>query len=333
MAFTHTQTRERFVVTCDELAIGFSRDDGGLRTLRRAGGPELAGHGDARPSLDVALRDRGWLGERTLVRYLSHQVEEHADGVEIKVVIGLGPLIVEDRYVVTGTLVTRRLRVRNIGEDEVALVGVRLALPWIVVGPDARFEAPGNSVRPRVAAEVAADQRPGVLPRRFFAPGLRGGSAFERAPISAAGLLALHEPVGGETLLCWYGGGAEPALPEVSGNGAAVTVGHQVEIAARLRPDDAVEAGTQSVLLLRADWPEALAAPPPSCRASRRSAWTLSACCRSGSAARRQNSPGTARPTRAARTSWPTTSGSTGRSARPKTCAAWSPRRTATACG
>jgi starch synthase (maltosyl-transferring) len=260
MPFMHTQTREQFVVNCDALTIGFSRDDGGLRSLRRSGGPELAGHGEPRPSLDIALRDRGWLGERTVVRYLNHRVEERDGGVEIVVAVGLGPLIVYDCYVVGGALVTRHLSIKNVGEDDVALLGVRMQLPWLLTGmSETRFEAPGNSVRSRVLAHVAADQRAGVLPRRFFAPGLRFGSAFEPAPTLAPGLLALHNPGSEETLLCWYQSGAEPALPEVFGNGTALTLGHQAELAACLRPDAVVDTGTQLLTLLHASWPEALA--------------------------------------------------------------------------
>lgn len=273
MAVTHAQTRELFTVTCDDVEIGFSRDDGGLRVLRRRDGPELAGHGEPRPSVDVALGEQGWLAERAFVRYLSHSVEERGGGVEVVVVIGIGPLIVYDRYHITGTLIARRLTVQNVGEDEVQLRGVRLLLPWVAPGlAGGRFEAPGNSVRPRVPIETAAELRPGVLPRRFFAPGLRDGRVLEPAPTLGPGLVALHEPADGESLLCWYHGTAEPALPEVVGNGQALTIGHQVELADWLRPEVAVSADAQYVLLLRGPWREALASyqrtaalvsPPP----------------------------------------------------------------------
>jgi hypothetical protein len=260
MPFAQSQTHERFVVSTDALAIGFSREHGGLVHLQRSAGPELAGYGDARPSVDVALRDRGWLGERSAARYLSHRVAERDDGVEIVLTLGLGPLVVYDCYVLQETQITRHLSIKNVGEDEVALLGVRMQWPWLLAGTrDTRFEAPGNSVRPRVPLLVAADQRAGVLPRRFFAPGLRFGSAFEPAPSMAPGLLALHNSTSEETLLCWYRSTAEPALPEVVGNGTALTLGHHAELAARLRADAVVDTGTQSLLLLCAPWTEALA--------------------------------------------------------------------------
>ena len=110
-----------------------------------------------------------------------------------------------DRYRITGTLIARRISVENVGKDEVRLQGVRLALPWARVGAleTCHFDAPGTCVL-RLPLEVAAAQRLDVLPRRFFAPGLRDGRALERAPTQATGLLALHDPQTDEALLCWY---------------------------------------------------------------------------------------------------------------------------------
>jgi starch synthase (maltosyl-transferring) len=262
MTFSVNLSRELLTVEMPEVTLGFSADDGGLRVLRRSGGANLAGHGDPRPSVDVSLGEKGWMAERAFVRYLGYTAEERGDGVEVIVIVGIGPLMVYDRYRVTGTLIARRVSVRNVGEDEVRLRGVRLALPWLRPGAveDSRFEAPGNSVRPRVSLAVAAEQRAGVLPRRFFAPGLRGGLAFEQAPSAAAGLMALHDARAGSTLLCWYHSAVEPALPQVDGNGHAVTLTHEVALADWMPSDLALSADTQYILLLDQPWPEALGA-------------------------------------------------------------------------
>jgi glycosidase len=263
MPFTSSQNRRTIVVRTPEIALEFSLDDGGLRALGRISGPNLIGYGDPRPSIDVQLGVAGeWLAERVFVRYLRHTVEERDGVVELVIVIGIGPLMVYDRYRMTGTLIARRVSAVNVGEDEVQLHGVRLALPWARVGtPElCRFEAPGNNVRPHVPLQVAAAQRRGVLPRRFFAPGLRQGRAIEPAPVQGPGLLALYDLETDETLLCWYHSKVEAALPQVEGNETAVTLIHQIELADWLVPEVALSGGTQYILLLREPWPAALAA-------------------------------------------------------------------------
>ena len=287
MPFTTKNQSQRIVsVRTPQIELEFSMDDGGLRSLRRVGGPNVIGYGDPRPSIDVRLGVAGeWLAERVFVRYLKHTVEEHEGGVDLVIVIGIGPLMVYDRYHITGTLIARRLSAENVGEDEVRLHAVRLSLPWACVGtPElCRFEAPGNNVRPRVPLQVAAAQRRGVLPRRFFAPGLREGRALEPAPTQGPGLMALYDPETDETLLCWYYSPVEAALPQVEGNDVAVTLTHQIELADWLVSEVALSGGTQYILLLREPWPAALAAFQrtwPLCglrRLERPAAWVLDA--------------------------------------------------------
>jgi starch synthase (maltosyl-transferring) len=263
MLFTTSQDRRTVVVRTPDISIEFSLDDGGLRSLRRTDGPNVIGYGDPRPSIDVQLGVAGeWLADHVFVRYLRHTVEEREGAVELVIVIGIGPLMVYDRYHITGTLIARSVSAVNVGEDEVQLHGVRLALPWARIGaPElCRFEAPGNNVRPHVSLQVAAAQRRGVLPRRFFAPGLREGRALEAAPVQGPGLLALYDPETDETLLCWYYSKVEAALPQVEGNETAVTLIHQIELADWLVPEVALSGGTQYIMLLRDSWPAALAA-------------------------------------------------------------------------
>ncbi len=259
-SFTTSQNHELVTVATPEITLAFSREDGGLRVLQRAGGPNVLGYGVARATIDVRLDDRGWLADRIFIRYLNHFVDQRDDAVELVIVIGVGPLKVYDRYRITGSLIARRVSVENVGEDEVRLQGVRLALPWARVGAleTCRFDAPGTSVRPHVPLAVAAAQRLDVLPRRFFAPGLRDGRALERAPTQATGLLALHDPQTDEALLCWYYSAVESALPLVEGNDQAVVLAHEIAVADWLRSEIALTAGTQYILLLHEPWPAAL---------------------------------------------------------------------------
>src|SRR5262245_17134811 len=262
-SFTVTQEHQTVVVHTPEIELAFSLDDGGLRMLRRSGGPNVVGYGDARASVDVNLgAGSAWLADWVFVRYLSHAIDEREGAVELVIVIGVGPLKVYDRYRITGTLIARRVSVENVGEDEVRLQGVRLALPWARVGAldTCRFDAPGTSVRPHVPLDVAAAQRLDVLPRRFFAPGLRYGRALERAPTQATGLLALHDPQTDEALLCWYYSTVESALPLVEGNDQAATLMHEIAVADWLRSEIALTTGTQYILLLHEPWSAALAA-------------------------------------------------------------------------
>ncbi len=259
-SFTTSQNYELVTVTTTELTLAFSRDDGGLRILQRAGGPNVLGYGVARATIDVQLDDRGWLADRIFIRYLNHFVDQRDDAIELVIVIGVGPLKVYDRYRITGTLIARRMSVENVGEDEVRLQGVRLVLPWARVGAleTCRFDAPGTSVRPHVLLAVAAAQRLDVQPRRFFAPGLRDGRAMERAPTQATGLLALHDSQTDEALLCWYYSAVESALPLVEGNDQAVTLAHEIGVADWLRSEIALTTGTQYILLLHEPWAAAL---------------------------------------------------------------------------
>lgn len=260
-----------YTISCDhdlcmlrtaEICLGFSAEHGGLLVLQRSGGPNVLGFGPARPSIDIDLDQRGWLADQIFVRYLKHAAFEHNGAVLLVITIGIGPLIVEDRYRITGTLIARQVEIRNVGEDRVDLRGVRLLLGWARVGAleSCRFDAPGNSVRPHVALQVAAAQRRGVLPRRFFAPGLREGYALERAPTQGAGVLALHDPAIDEALLCWYYSTAAPAQPQIDGNDLAIALSHEIQISDWLRSEGRLELGTQYFLLLHEPWPAALAA-------------------------------------------------------------------------
>jgi glycosidase len=258
--FAISRDQDVYTLNTPEIALSFSGEHGGLRSLQRAGGPNVLGYGASRPAIDIHLDERGWLADQIFVRYLKHSVAEHNGAIELVITIGVGPLIVEDSYHITGTLIARHLDIRNVGEDRVELRGVRLLLPWARVGAleSCRFDAPRNSVRPHVALSVAAAQRRDVLPRRFFAPGLREGYALERAPTQGPGVMALHDPAIDEALLCWYYSAAAPAQPQVNGNDMAVTLVHEVRTADWLHSEECIQVGTQYFLLLHEAWPATL---------------------------------------------------------------------------
>lgn len=256
-----TQNSETVSFRTAELELAFSTDDGGLRVLRQHGGQNLVGHGVAQPALDVQVGiDGTWLAERVFVRYLRYRASEQNGALDLEIEIGIGPLLITDRYHVTGTLIARSVDVHNVSDDEIRLRGIRMMVPWARVGEleSCRFEAPGNSVRARLPLAMAAAQRRGVLPRRFFAPGLRLGRTLEPAPDAGSGLFALYDPHTSESLLCWYSSHEDTADLHVEGNDTAVTLIHEVDAACKIAGDGRLLIGTQFLLLLHESWPNAL---------------------------------------------------------------------------
>lgn len=260
--FSTNRDQYRVTLTTPDLTLAFSIDDGGLRELRRNGGPNLLGHGKPISTIDVRLNDRGWLADRLFVRYLRHTIVEHPHAIELVITTGVGPLVADDRYWITGTLIARQMTIANVGEDSVQLFGLRLLLPWARVGElDAcRFDAPGNSVRPHMPlAEVAAQQpwRGAGTPRSAHTD-LLGG--LDRAPTQGPGVLALHDPTSDDVLFCWFYSDIDTARPSAEGNGLALTLTHEVDLAEWLHSEERLRVGTQFVLLLREPWPAALGA-------------------------------------------------------------------------
>ena len=82
-SFTVSQDHELVTIATGEITLAFSRDDGGLRMLQRADGPNVIGYGVARATIDVQLDDRGWLADRIFIRYLNHFVDQRDDAVEL----------------------------------------------------------------------------------------------------------------------------------------------------------------------------------------------------------------------------------------------------------
>jgi len=245
-----------------EIVLAFSCDDGGLRVLQRIDGPNVLGHGQACASIDIRIGNVSWLARQAFVRYLNHHLEEHNGTYKLEIVIGIGSLKIFDRYTITGTLIARTVAIQNVSDDPIQLYGVRLSLPWTRIGTleSCRFEAPGTSVRPHVVLSVATQQREDVLPRRFFAPGLRDNRAMEAAPTFSSGLMAIHNPELDESLLCWYMSQRESAMPQIEGDGSAVTLQHEVRLLSWMNGADSLDVGTQYILLMREAWPAALTA-------------------------------------------------------------------------
>ena len=245
------------------LELGWSRENGAMVVLARHDGPNVLGHGPSRPGLDIALGSVGtWTTVRSFARYLSHQASASDDAVELTVFVGIGPLKVRDHYTVRATLIERRVEIENVGPDELRMFGARLMLPNARVGSaqSCQLEAPGNGMRSRMPLAVAAAQRRDLPPQRSFAPGVRGGSALEPTPTQGPGLLALHGTPPQQTLLCWFRAEADAALPFVEGVDGwpdAVSLAHEVAVAAWLRPNERMLIGVQCALLVDAPWEQA----------------------------------------------------------------------------
>lgn len=259
--FTLSRSQDLATLTTPDLALVFSLDDGGLRELRRAGGPNLLGYGRPVPSIDVRIGDRGWMAGRVFIRYLRHTASEHDGAIELVITIGIGPLMIDDCYHITGTLLTRRLELYNAGEDPVHLRGVRMQVPWACAGAleSCRFDAPGNQVRPQVPLLLAARYRRAGALQSLFLP-QRDEYALERSPSEGPGVLSLHDPASDETLMCWYYGTAGTALPQIEGNDRALMLIHEVELAHWIESDQRAVVSAQYLLLMHEPWPNALAA-------------------------------------------------------------------------
>lgn len=248
------------VISAGTVVLTFSRVHGGLVALAIADGTRFSASDTVSPALDVCLGDRGWLCERTFSRYLGHHVHSNDGGTTVAIMIGLGPLRITDRYTVTGTLIARSIEVENVSDDDHRLLGVRLSIVGLSVGGriSGIFDAPGNSVRPRVPLAIAAAQRRDVLPRRFFAPGLRAGRAFEPYPVVGEGLLALHSEDDRVALLCWYESPDDLALPQLAGDDLTLIFEHEVAAIGWLLSGARVTVGSQYLLLLHELWHTAL---------------------------------------------------------------------------
>lgn len=267
-AFTFSETEQLLRLDNGMLRLAWSREDGALCLVERVAGSTLIRRCSAYPVVDVACNHaQDWLGARFFVRYLSHSVSDEAGVAVVTIIIGLGPLKLADRYEVAGALIRRSVTLTNVSLDAMRVFAVRMNWPDLQLSAGTwHFEAPGNSVRPRVPLEVAAAQRLHLLPRRFFAPGLRRNSALEPAPALGPGLIALTgRPANvdtAETLLCWYYSEAQAATPFVEGAGgdgsAALTLGHTVELARVLASDQQSTLTAQLLLLVPLDWPQAL---------------------------------------------------------------------------
>ncbi|NOK58039.1 MAG: alpha-amylase [Chloroflexi bacterium AL-W] len=258
--FTVQQDRHSIIVHTPHIDIGFSQEHGGLYLLRTKHRPNVLSHGPSFPALDVQVGlDAIWLAQRTFVRYLNHTITERNDTIDIAIMIGIGPLIVYDRYHIVGTLITRRVSVKNVSEDEVQLHAVRLALPWACIGePEAcRFEAPGHRIHPHTTVNITLPPADPKIPH-FFKPTTIDQWALEQAPIVTSGLIALHNPLLPQTLLCWYHSEVEPATPSIDGNRTGLTLTHELMLADRLNTEIALNGGTQYILLLEQPWDEAL---------------------------------------------------------------------------
>jgi hypothetical protein len=249
------------------VVIGWSRGTGSLTLLRLSEGVNLLAAAEIPASVDVALDSaEGWLSQRSFARFLRYSFEPEQGSCIATIEVGLGPLIIADRYEILGQHVRRSVRVVNAG-DATRLYSVRMLVPLARIEPIEHcfFDAPGNSVRPRVELVVAAAQHRAILPRRFFAPGLRGNSALEPAPNQGPGLLALHNDAARVSLLCSFYSTLRAALPYLEGtifgqNDAvpAVTLAHEIGVAERLPEGGSIEVGTQEIVLVAAGWPDAL---------------------------------------------------------------------------
>jgi hypothetical protein len=231
--------------------------EGFLEHLSLPGGENVLpeAHG---PAVDARLgRDR-WLAQTSPAELVR---QETMDDV-VRLVLGLGPLLVHDIYRWQGRRIERTVRVENRSSAEVQLSGVRLWLCGAGLGDvhACRFEAPATALRPRLPLAAAAGRLIRQPAGREVAPAARDlwGYTLGDAPDVSPGLMAIHNPQEGLSLLVWYHSETEAASPRVGGNDKTVTLGHELVLASWLGPGESVEGGTQFIELHRGPWSSAL---------------------------------------------------------------------------
>jgi hypothetical protein len=284
MPYQLTETHNLILLTTESLRFGINRQTGALAHLSRPGDASVVGRAATSAAVDVRLNGQ-WLSETT--RYLSHTVEETEEGAALTVTVALGPLSIDDRFHLVGSLVERTVRVSMLGSTggEWQLDGVLLTVPRVAIGlpSDCRFEAPACAVRPRLPLSLAARQtleQPGIDPE--FAPGARARwfSAINDCPDVTPGLMIVHNsslpPIAqrwrersrlrdrGQSLLVWYVSQIEAATALVSGDGRLADLNHELGLAGWLSPSSksplyrSLEGGVQYILLHDGNYPSAL---------------------------------------------------------------------------
>lgn len=261
MDFKVVEDKHSIALLTDKLVLGWDKAIGALIQLHPADVKEnWIGHSTSSPSVELTLEDTYQLN-KTL--YVCHEATVAGDAVCFTLTLRLDDLLVRDTYVVDDWLVERRIAVENTGQQELRLTAVWLNVPGACVGDPEQclFEAPGNTVRPRVPFRVAARvHRADSAAPCEFSPGVRWERLFEGAPDSGPGILAIHNPRAQATLMTWYYSEVEPAWPLIDGSDGALTLIHKIGLADWLAPGESVSGGSQYILLHRGTWKEALAA-------------------------------------------------------------------------
>jgi len=262
MSYELYEQTDQIMLRTARYELGWSTDSGALHTLRLHNSLNVLGYGLPGAGIDVALGSpNNWITAQTFARYIWYRLAVKADDrLQMTIIVGLGPLKIFDHYLLEGEVIERWVEIENVSGDDLRIYGVRLLIPHLRIGTPAHctFEAPGNSVRPRAPFDIAVTQDRHVLPRRFFAPGVRGGSAFEPAPTQGSGVMALtnsHLPL---TFLCWYASDEEAALPYIQGGDQAVSLAYEIAVACWLRSDERLTVGRQVFALTEQTWPAAL---------------------------------------------------------------------------
>ena len=240
-----------------------SIDSGGLRIRLAGPGAGRMSIAVLRPRLsrvvrgrsfpvEVKLKGRPWGSPRrapTVTRPSPH---------ELALSWRVGPLELVDEYRVHPDRVERSLRVTNRSPRELQLVGVRMLLPGLSLGPvgECRVEAPATSLRPRLALEAALRRKREDAWTTDLAPAAkeRWGRGLEDAPDVTPGLLAIHNPRRKLSFLVWYHSEIEAGTPLLFGDESGLTLGHEVGLAGWLAPGGSLSAGVQSFCLGRGDW-------------------------------------------------------------------------------
>jgi glycosidase len=174
---------------------------------------------------------------------------------------GEGDWVIESIYYLSpgdGTL-SRDLRVTYTGEGEVLLRDVRFWVPFLSVGSaeDTVLEAPDYPVTAHYPLEaVPYGVWEGLDSRTLSAPGKVQHSV--DAPGSVVGLIALHNPQDGTSVLCWPHSTSEFSIMEVVKDPDRVHFVQWLFLADRFRDGHSVQAGRQHLRVESGGWDQVM---------------------------------------------------------------------------
>lgn len=244
------------IVTLGDYHLSVDEDSGLLTGLRRGEGPDALSHGNAHSFIQPVIAY-----DKKISQPAFAGLEESADALRLSYT--QGPLRLTDEYRFVASLLERRVTLENTSASEVQLTGLEIGFRGALIGEarDCLFEAPGNTVRPRLSLLHVPERDYSPVEYKAFAPGAAyvWNNAIGDAPDFAPGLLIVRNPGLGWHLLTWFYSETEAARPMAHKSGGALDLSYQIWLAGWLKPGESLTGGPVIIALHQGTYEEALA--------------------------------------------------------------------------